>query len=305
MAGISDKALKSQYAENKYRYNGGSELANKEFTDGSGLEAYDANFRMYDPQIGRFWQVDPLGELDESWSPYSFSLDNPISFNDPLGLTDSVPGLKAYAPAPVIRPPAPAQAKPIDVDRALIGTPPGGVNAPSAPTAPPDISIGEPGPEVSPLGRPEPNVTPLGGPGVLGTAALTIIATVSPLGGPSFPNGDEMFRHNHPEFSDPKATPSAKNKELNNLYLVRYGEYDSREKLEADATNAQSAGFPHGVSTFLRSKPPAHGRYALLLEVMRRFEIKKTGGPDHFTVVLPIPVTQQAALDFNLMFIKR
>jgi len=86
MAGISDKALKSNYAENKWRYNGGSELQNKEFSDGSGLEAYDANFRMYDPQLGRFWQQDPLAELSEDWSPYAFAQDNPILLNDPLGL---------------------------------------------------------------------------------------------------------------------------------------------------------------------------------------------------------------------------
>ena len=47
MSGISDKAIKSQYSENKYRYNGADELQNKEFSDGSGLEEYDANYRMY------------------------------------------------------------------------------------------------------------------------------------------------------------------------------------------------------------------------------------------------------------------
>ena len=39
---------------------------------------------------------------------------------------------------------------------------------------------------------------------------------------------------------------------------------------------------------------------------MRRFEVRKTGkDADHFTVVLPNPVTQQAADDFNLLFTKR
>jgi RHS repeat-associated protein len=86
MAGISDKAIKTNYAENKFRVNAGNELQNHEFSDGSGLESYDATFRMYDPQIGRFWQQDYLADWSEDWSPYAFANDNPISLVDPLGL---------------------------------------------------------------------------------------------------------------------------------------------------------------------------------------------------------------------------
>jgi RHS repeat-associated protein len=104
MSGISDKAIKSQYGENKYRFNGGNELQNKEFSDGSGLEAYDATFRMYDPQIGRFWQIDPLADLNESYSPYSFANDNPILLNDPLGLANDTTTLPAVVVTPVQQP---------------------------------------------------------------------------------------------------------------------------------------------------------------------------------------------------------
>jgi RHS repeat-associated protein len=98
MAGISDKALKTNYAENKYRYNGGNELQNQEFSDGSGLELYESTYRLYDPQLGRFGQVDPLAFLTSEWSSYAFALNNPILRNDPTGLKDSIPVL---APAVV------------------------------------------------------------------------------------------------------------------------------------------------------------------------------------------------------------
>ena len=84
MAGISSKALGPM--ENKYGFNAGSELQNKEFSDGSGLEWYDTKFRMYDGQIGRFHHIDPLADMSLNLSPFAFSNNNPILLNDPLGL---------------------------------------------------------------------------------------------------------------------------------------------------------------------------------------------------------------------------
>jgi RHS repeat-associated protein len=86
MAGISDKALKTNYAENKYRFNSGNELQNKEFSDGSGLELYDATHRMYDQQLGRFGQIDPLTDFTQNYSGYMYVGNNPMLFCDPLGL---------------------------------------------------------------------------------------------------------------------------------------------------------------------------------------------------------------------------
>jgi RHS repeat-associated protein len=92
MAGLSDKAIKTNYSENKYRYNSGTELQNKEFSDGTGLEYYDAGFRRLDPQLGRFTQNDPLSAATDYQSGYQFGGDNPVSLNDPTGQKQEYPG---------------------------------------------------------------------------------------------------------------------------------------------------------------------------------------------------------------------
>jgi RHS repeat-associated protein len=85
MAGISDKALKTNYAGNMIKFQK-QELQNKEFSDGSGLEMYEFKYRFDDPQIGRFWSIDPLADKYAYNSTYAFSENKVISHVELEGL---------------------------------------------------------------------------------------------------------------------------------------------------------------------------------------------------------------------------
>ena len=77
MAGISSRAAGG--LENKKKYNG------IEFDDDLDINLYEAFYRDLDPQTGRFLQVDPKVEGQETESPYCSMANNPILKSDPLG----------------------------------------------------------------------------------------------------------------------------------------------------------------------------------------------------------------------------
>ena len=62
-----------------YKYNG------KELDTKNGLNWYDYGARHYDAALGRWHVVDPLAEKHYSNSSYTYCLNNPLLYIDPLG----------------------------------------------------------------------------------------------------------------------------------------------------------------------------------------------------------------------------
>ena len=79
MAGLGSKALAFGEPINKKKYNG------IEFEDALGINENEAQLRNLDPQVGRWWEIDPKIENQEIWSPFVSNNDNPVRFADPLG----------------------------------------------------------------------------------------------------------------------------------------------------------------------------------------------------------------------------
>jgi RHS repeat-associated protein len=82
--------MQENVLKNNYLYNAGSELQ-----DDLDLGVYETFYRMLDPTLGRWWQIDPKSESgQESLTPYHYSFNNPVSYNDPKG--DCPPGSPCF-----------------------------------------------------------------------------------------------------------------------------------------------------------------------------------------------------------------
>ncbi len=61
-------------------------FGSKELNEELGLDWHDFDARNYDASLGRWMNIDPLAEDYYEWSPYNYSYNSPLKFNDPTGM---------------------------------------------------------------------------------------------------------------------------------------------------------------------------------------------------------------------------
>ena len=64
--------------KNNFLYNAGAELNEQ-------TQNYEMFYRHYDPALGRMNGIDPVAAKYSSLTPYNYSFNDPIAFNDPMG----------------------------------------------------------------------------------------------------------------------------------------------------------------------------------------------------------------------------
>lgn len=105
-------SVTGESSDNPFQYTGRE-------SDGTGLYYYRA--RYYSPELQRFISEDPIGLAGGSANYYSYTLNNPVNFIDPLGLLLGPPPPDRKPPSkPCVygcHPPSPPPAPPRDLTR--------------------------------------------------------------------------------------------------------------------------------------------------------------------------------------------
>lgn len=73
-------------------FDGRYKITEKERDDETSLDYFGA--RYYDSELGRWLQVDPLADKYPGWSPYNYTMNNPLNYIDYLGLWPGDPPTK-------------------------------------------------------------------------------------------------------------------------------------------------------------------------------------------------------------------
>ena len=83
--GFDEETIASEGVKTRYRY-GFNGMERDDEVSGGG-NSYTTMFRQYDPRLGRWLSIDPLGALRPFESVYAGFGNNPIYYVDPSGLT--------------------------------------------------------------------------------------------------------------------------------------------------------------------------------------------------------------------------